>query len=108
VDSATIIVRARQGSGLSQRELARRAGTSAAAVCLYESGQRTPRTDTFTRLIAACGARLDVSLEIPAEPIDLEANGRALGSVLDLAQHLPTRANRTLGAPVLARLVESS
>jgi transcriptional regulator with XRE-family HTH domain len=108
VDSATIIVRARQGSGLSQRELARRAGTSAAAVCLYESGQRTPRTDTFTRLIAACGAQLDVSLAMRGEAIDLEANGRALESVLELAQQLPARPNRTLDAPVLARLVEAS
>lgn len=107
MDSATIIVRARQASGLSQRELARRAGTSAAAVCLYESGQRTPRTDTLTRLIAACGAQLDVWLSMPAEAIDLEANGRALASVLDLAQHLPARPDRTLDAPVFARSGEA-
>lgn len=105
MDSATIILRARQRSGLSQRELASRAGTSAAAVCLYESGQRTPRTDTLTRLTAACGVQLDVFLAVPAESIRLEANGRALESVLDLAGHLPTRPRRTLDAPVFARLV---
>jgi len=108
VDSATIVFRARTASGLSQREVARRAGTSAAAVCLYESGQRTPRTDTLTRLIAACGAQLDVRLAMPAAPIDLKANGRALASVLDLAAHLPVRLDRTLAAPVFARVIESS
>jgi transcriptional regulator with XRE-family HTH domain len=108
VDSATIVATARKASGLSQRELARRAGTSAAAVCLYESGQRTPRTDTLTRLIAACGARLDVRLAMPVKAIDLKANGRTLASVLDLAAHLPARADRPLAAPVFARMIESS
>jgi len=108
VDSATIIARARQAARLTQRELASRTGTSAAAVCLYESGRRTPRTDTLTRLIAACGGQLDICLTMPAEAIDLEANGRALASVLDLAAHLPVQPGRSLDAPVFARLVGAS
>lgn len=45
-------VRAR--AGLSQREVARRAGTSSATLSRYESGALVPNVGTFNRLVEAC------------------------------------------------------
>ena len=103
MDAATLIVRCRRRAGLSQRLLAERAGTSAAAICLYESGQRVPRVDTLTRIVAATGATIAMGASPPPE-IDLEANGRALEELLDLAGHLPRGATPTITAPVFASL----
>lgn len=57
-DAATLIREARQQAGLSQRELARRAGTSQSAVSAYESGRKEPGFATVTRLLAAADVRL--------------------------------------------------
>ncbi len=98
-----MIARCRTDAGLTQRQLAERAGTSAAAICLYESGQRVPRVDTLTRIVAASGATL-VLRSSPSPPIDLEANGRALEAVLELADRLPRRSDRAITAPVFASM----
>ena len=103
MDAATLIVRCRRRAGLSQRQLAERAGTSAAAICLYESGQRVPRVDTLTRIVAATGATLSIGATSPPA-LDLEANGRVLEELLDLADHLPRRSGPTGTAPVFATL----
>jgi transcriptional regulator with XRE-family HTH domain len=103
MDVATLIARCRTDAGLTQRQLAERAGTSAAAVCLYESGRRVPRVDTLTRLVAATGASLVLRAD-PAPAIDVEANGRALEAVLELADHLPRRSTDDLDAPVFASM----
>jgi transcriptional regulator with XRE-family HTH domain len=95
---------ARRRSGLTQRELAERVGTSAAAVCLYESGQRLPRVDTLERLLAGCGMGLDVELVPAIASIDVAANGRALEAVLDLVSQLPRSSAATLDGPVFGRL----
>lgn len=107
MDAATIISTSRRRAGLSQRELARRAGTSAAAICLYESGQRQPRVDTLTRVVASCGGRLDVCLARPPATIDLAANARRLEAVLELAAHLPSRPSPQIDAPVFADLART-
>ncbi|MDA8395617.1 MAG: helix-turn-helix transcriptional regulator, partial [Candidatus Dormibacteraeota bacterium] len=44
----------RERAGLSQRQLARRAGTSQAAVSCYERGTVSPSVRTLARLLAAC------------------------------------------------------
>lgn len=59
-NAADVLRRARRAAGLSQRELARRAGTSSATVSQYESGHKEPRIDTLARLLDTCGHRLDV------------------------------------------------
>lgn len=46
---------ARHEAGLSQRQLASRAGTSGPTVSAYESGSKRPRADVFMRLLAATG-----------------------------------------------------
>ena len=99
MDVATLIRSCRGRAGLSQRELASRAHTSAAAVCLYERGERVPRTDTLTRLLAATGAALVLSADWGAPALDLERNGRVLEDLLDLSDHLPRRSSKELAFP---------
>jgi transcriptional regulator with XRE-family HTH domain len=79
IDSAAIVREARRRQGISQAQLALRAGTSQHAVSLIERGLRRPSLDTLERLLLATGHRLDASLEpIPTEedPIHLAANQR--------------------------------
>ena len=104
MDVATLIHHTRREAGLSQRELARRARTSAAAVCQYERGERVPRVDTLERLVAAAGVTLTIE-SVPASPIDLEANGRDLEAVLELADALPQRHDPELLYPPFHSLV---
>ncbi len=92
-----MITSAREAAGLSKRELARRAGTSPAAVVEYESGRRDPTGATLLRLLRAAGCDLVVA---PAAGADDLRNGRILLEVLRLAEHLPKRrAPRTLPYP---------
>src|SRR5580698_11417380 len=51
---ATLIRDARQAAGITQVELAARAGTAQPAVAAYESGARTPNLATLQRLLGAC------------------------------------------------------
>lgn len=87
MDVATFLRSCRSEAGLTQRQLAERAGTSAAAVCHYERGTRIPRVDTLVRLVAATGATLTwTARRFPADPATIEAmedNGEALAAVLD-------------------------
>lgn len=98
MDVATLLSTTRRRAQLSQRELARRARTSAAAVCLYERGERVPRVDTLERLLAAAGAALSLDAHLTPE-IDLRARGEDLVAVLDLADRLPQRHAPTLEFP---------
>lgn len=58
--SRTIIERARRGSGLSQRELARRSGTSQSTLSTYEHGTKSPTLAVAERIVAASGYDLDL------------------------------------------------
>ena len=107
MDVATLVTLARRRAGLSQRQLAARARTSAAAVCQYERGERVPRVDTLQRLIAATGSSL--VLDAPAPPaLDLAAKGRDLVQVLGLADVLPKRYDRDLPYPPLRGVLRPS
>jgi transcriptional regulator with XRE-family HTH domain len=50
---ATLVAQARRASGLSQAEVARRAGTSRPTLSAYEGGSRNPTLDTLERVLAA-------------------------------------------------------
>lgn len=63
MNTAELIRRARGEAGLSQREVARRAGTSQAAVARYESGRSSPAVTTLQRLLHACGRSLVLTTE---------------------------------------------
>lgn len=57
---ATVIRRARTGAGLTQVELAERAGTSQPALARYETGAALPTLPTLERLLLGCGRRLQL------------------------------------------------
>lgn len=56
--SARLVKDARTAAGLTQAELARRAGTSQPTIAAYESGDKVPTAGTLERLLRASGARL--------------------------------------------------
>lgn len=109
MDVAFEIAAARRAAGLTQAQLAERAGTSQTAVSAYEAGHKMPSTETFARLLGASGARLDVR---PARhPVrspsirERERRGRILAQVIELAEALPARHAREMKMPPLRDLV---
>jgi transcriptional regulator with XRE-family HTH domain len=60
VEVARLIKEARQAAGITQHEMANRAGTAQPAVAAYESGARTPTIATLERLFDACEHDLEV------------------------------------------------
>lgn len=67
LDAAALVREARQRSGLTQRALAHRAGTSQSVIARIESGQTSPSVTTLRRLLDAAGAAARVELE-PVAP----------------------------------------
>jgi transcriptional regulator with XRE-family HTH domain len=59
--AGSIIERARRRSGLSQRELARRSGTSQPTLSTYEHGTKSPTLAVAERIINTSGFNLDLS-----------------------------------------------
>jgi transcriptional regulator with XRE-family HTH domain len=90
-------------SGLSQAELARRAGMPRSVVNVYLRGHREPGANALGRLAAAGGFELDLKRRSP--PVDPERAGKILVQVLELAEALPYRPRRELGYPPLAELI---
>lgn len=60
--AGNLIKLARRDGGLSQRELAKRAGTSQGAIAAYEAGQRSPTLETLTRIVRAAGRDLRIQV----------------------------------------------
>ncbi len=60
---APLLRQARRRAGLSQRELARRAGTAQSVVARIEHGQASPSIATLERLLRKAGFTLRVELE---------------------------------------------
>src|SRR6516164_9945418 len=58
IDAAELLERARVSSGLTQEELARRAGTSRPTLSAYEHGRKSPTVATFARLLSRAGWEL--------------------------------------------------
>jgi transcriptional regulator with XRE-family HTH domain len=75
---AEVIHELRRAAGFSQRELARRGGTSQPAIARYESGATAPSWKTLQRLAAACGRHLTISAEVVPNPHDVELAERLL------------------------------
>jgi transcriptional regulator with XRE-family HTH domain len=96
----------RRRRGLTQSELAARAGTSQPVVSAYEHGRRDPTMSTLAKLIAAAGEelRLDAArplADLPA-PRDPQEHARRFLDVLSLADAIPARRRPTkLDAPRL-------
>jgi transcriptional regulator with XRE-family HTH domain len=62
VISGDLIREARLRAGLTQKELARRAGTSQPAIARWESGAVAPSFDRLRELVRACGLELTFGL----------------------------------------------
>jgi transcriptional regulator with XRE-family HTH domain len=60
---ADLIREARRRAGLTQAQLAERAGTTQSAVARWERGRSAPSFDTVRRLVRACGFDLFVTIE---------------------------------------------
>ena len=59
--NVTLLERARHDAGLSQEELATRAGTSRTTVSAYEHGRKSPTLATVERLLDSAGFKLSVN-----------------------------------------------
>lgn len=105
MDAAHVLRTARRRQGLSQAEVARRAGTSQPVVSAYEHGRRDPSLRTLARLVAATGERLAVGLaaagpEVPP-PVDHREHAARLVDVLLLADAIPHRERPAAPMPRL-------
>lgn len=103
--AAALLRHARVRRGLSQAELARRAGTSQPVISAYEHGRRDPGTATLRRLVGATGEQLELRLapavaDIPP-PLTREEHASRLVDVLLLADAVPTRRRGELSMPRL-------
>ncbi len=58
----SLILQARLRAGLSQRDLADRAGTSQSAIAAYERGAKDPAFETLSRILRAAGFDLRLRL----------------------------------------------
>ena len=95
MDTGSLLREARKRAGLSQSELARRAGVPQSVVSEYEAGNRQPAVPTLARLVAATGHELKLSLEqtdprvrgLPDTPLGrrLRQHRRALLEAVDHA-----------------------
>ena len=94
VPAATLLLAVRSEAGLSQRELAARAGTSGATVAAYELGTKEPRLSTLARLAEAAGMRL----EWRYEPKD----GVLLGETLTREERRSLAIHRAVAAKLAA------
>jgi transcriptional regulator with XRE-family HTH domain len=61
--AATLLRQARTRAGLSQRALARLAGTAQSVIARIESGHTSPTWETFERLLDAANVDLSAQLE---------------------------------------------
>jgi transcriptional regulator with XRE-family HTH domain len=93
VAGAELLARVRRAAGLSQDELARRAGTSRTAVSAYEHGRKSPALDTADRLVSAAGYELDAQARLEFVGV-AAARGRVV--------FVPTRLPRLPAAQALA------
>ena len=99
MQGSQLLERVRSRAGLSQEELAHRAGTSRPTLSAYEHGRKSPRLDTTERILAEAGFEFD------AQPIighrELKTRNHRVFTVLDGLPRLPVeRAFARLTLPI--------
>lgn len=100
--AAELIAQIGARSGLSQAELARRAGLDRSVLNAYAHGRRQPSVAALGRIAGAAGLGLEL---VPAVgDAAAERAGKILSQVLDLAGSMPYRPRAELGYPPLIRL----
>lgn len=95
-----LIVNSRAIAGVSQAELARRAGIPRSVMNVYEKGKREPSAEMLSRILNAAGFRL--TAEPAAHPTDPDRAGRILEQVIGLAEALPYKPKAANTYPPLA------
>ncbi len=98
--AASLLADVLRDSGLSQAELARRAGIPRSVLNAYLHGTREPGAETLLRIAAAGG--MEVQLAGRKPPVDPERASRILVQVLELAEALPFRPRAEMQFPPLA------
>lgn len=98
--AASLISDALGRSGLSQAELARRAGIPRSVLNVYLRGHREPGAEALARIVAAAGCELRLAERRP--PVDPERAEKILIQVLGLAEALPYRPRAEIDTPSLA------
>jgi predicted nucleotidyltransferase/DNA-binding XRE family transcriptional regulator len=75
--AGSLLRRARGGAGISQAELAFRAGVAQSVISAYEAGRRQPSLPTLAKLIDAAGA--DLVVDIQRQPPQLSRLSGPMG-----------------------------
>jgi transcriptional regulator with XRE-family HTH domain len=101
--AASLVGRIQRRSGLTQAELARRAGLPRSVVNVYLKGNREPGADVIARLAAAGGFEIELVPRKP--PVDPERASKVLVQVLELAEALPFRPRPDLAYPNLSKRI---
>ncbi|MBA2317988.1 MAG: helix-turn-helix domain-containing protein [Euzebyales bacterium] len=76
MDPADLVRRCRLGAGITQQQLAIRAGTTKTAISRLEGGHISPTFETVTRLLLCLGYRVEVdaiALTPRSDPAQLDA-----------------------------------
>ena len=98
-DPARILKTAREGAGLTQRELARKARTAQSVVARIELGETSPSWSTLARLLNAAGFALDPALRrIRLDPQMLDDVPRILALSPEQRLREITQVSRFLSA----------
>ena len=75
MNASSVIRKTRQRAGLTQAELAKRAGTTQSAISRLDGGGVRPSLETLERLTKACGATLELRLRPSEAPAaEFESN----------------------------------
>jgi transcriptional regulator with XRE-family HTH domain len=99
MSAAALVAEILQKSGLTQAELARRAGLQRSVLNAYLHGHREPGVDALLRLAGAAGVRLELEERKP--PVNPQRAGYILNQVLGLAEALPYRPRAEMAYPPL-------
>ena len=79
LEPAYQVARLRLKQGLSQRELAERAGTQQPHIARLESGHSTPSLSFLRRVVSAMGGSVQIIIR--------DADGRPVADVSDICEH---------------------